>query len=411
MEADLRDANMALNRYLEELEKDPAFAARSRAADRIVEDKNTVDLQEDLVALGPDVAAIYTLVMPDKYIAMLITGGARQVYTSSIKEEDLNKKIALFRQRLQDTASDPKPLAQELYRILFPEGLRSDLDSIHVKTIMWSVDSTLRYIPLAALHDGKQYLAQLFQQAMITPDLLKHITDAPKAQWTGAGFGVSGGSNPLPSVPAELKGIFKEAADSGAPVPGVVHLDAAFTRANFESELRQKRPLVHIATHFDSEPGVAANSALLLGDGQITLAEIAAGTRMFDGVDLLTLSACNTAFKNGYQDGREVDSFGTIAQRQGAKAVIATLWSVNDTSTAKLMETMYRVRQGTSGMTKGEALRQAQVAMLTGELKPGTASGEAARGAIAYQPAGLKRSEDWTHPFYWAPFILLGNWK
>ena len=102
MEADLRDANMALNRYLEELEKYPAFAARSRAADRIVEDKNTVDLQEDAVALGPDVVAIYTLVMPDKYVAMLVTGGARQVYTRSIQDEDLNKKIALFRQRLQD---------------------------------------------------------------------------------------------------------------------------------------------------------------------------------------------------------------------------------------------------------------------------------------------------------------------
>ena len=252
-------------------------------------------------------------------------------------------------------------------------------------------------------------MAQTFRQSLFTPDLLKHITDEPKAKWTGTGFGVSQGSNPLPSVPAELAGIFQETAGSHSPLTGVVRLDTQFTRASFESELRQKRPVVHIATHFDSEPGVAANSALLLGDGPLSLAEIASGTRLFEGVDLLTLSACNTAFKNGYQDGREVDSFGTIAQRQGAKGVIATLWSVNDPATANLMQMMYRLRQETPGMAKGEALRLAQVAMINGQLKGD--AGEADRAAIPTHKIGVARAGDWSHPYYWAPFILLGNWR
>ena len=110
---------------------------------------------------------------------------------------------------------------------------------------------------------------------------------------------------------------------------------------------RERNPVVHIATHFTSRPGVAANSQLLLGDGELSLAEIESQTRLFNGVDLLTLSACNTAFTNKSEDGREIDSFGTIAQRLGAKSVIASLWSVDDDSTATLMQTMYRLRQQT----------------------------------------------------------------
>ena len=151
-------------------------------------------------------------------------------------------------------------------------------------------------------------------------------------------------------------------------------------------------------------------SSLLLGDGKLTLVEIAAATRLFDGVDLLTLSACNTAcntaFKNGYQNGREVDSFGTIVQRQGAKAVIASLWSVNDPATARLMETMYRLRQSTAGLPKGEALREAQEAMLNGKLK---LEESGVRGVN--QVRTVKAAGDWSHPYYWAAFILLGNWR
>jgi CHAT domain-containing protein len=171
--------------------------------------------------------------------------------------------------------------------------------------------------------------------------------------------------------------------------------------------------VVHIATHFDSQPGVAANSHLLLGDGsEMSLAEIAAMTRPFRGVDLLTLSACSTAFTNRTEDGREVDSFGTIAQGLGASAVIASLWSVSDEATARLMETMYRFRQAKPELGKSEALRQAQEQMADGILKP-EAAGVADRGVhvTAGGTAGNIAATAWTHPYYWAAFILIGNWK
>ena len=241
--------------------------------------------------------------------------------------------------------SNPLPLAQELYKILFPEGLRQDLDSMGTKTIMWSIDSTIRYVPIAALHDGKQYLVASFRNSLITPASLTRLTDASPPVWKGVGFGVSqanGNFSALPGVPEELHRIFRQGETGNAPVAGRVELDRDFTRQTFLAAMQQpEKSVVHIATHFDSQPGVAANSHLLLGDGtEMSLAEIEDSALLFSDVDLLTLSACSTAFTNRTEDGREVDSFGTIAQSLGASAVIASLWSVSDAATSRLMETM-----------------------------------------------------------------------
>ena len=413
IEGDLGAANAVLRKFLEEQQK--TFAADSAGAKRVVDLKNAgARLQSELAQLGPDVVAIYTLVMPDQYVAMLVTGGVRKAYTTPIKEADLNAKIFEFRQQLQNPRSNPVPLAQELYRIVFPEGLRRDLDSMGAKIILWSIDSTLRYVPIAALHDGKDYLVSRFRNSLITP--ASRMSDKPAALWQGVGFGVSEAKAdfvPLPSVPQELHNIFREKESDAAPIPGNIRLNGEFTLAVFQNDLRRSNnSVVHIATHFDSRPSVAANSHLLLGDGsELSLAEIEASEQLFDGVDLLTLSACSTAFTNRSEDGREVDSFGEIAQRLGASGVIASLWSVNDEATARLMATMYRLHQENPAIGKSEALRAAQEQMVSGALGPG-AGDQANRGAVANRPAGEAPVErDWRHPFYWAPFILMGSWK
>jgi CHAT domain-containing protein/Tfp pilus assembly protein PilF len=396
LDGDLAAANRVLLRYLYEQEKD--FAPSSAVAKRTGEFREeAAGVQNALRQMGPDVVAIYTLVMPDKYIAMLVTSGTRKAYTTTVKEKDLNQKIFTFRQLLQNPASHPQTQAQELYRIVFPEGLRQDLDALHAKTIMWSIDSTLRYVPLAALHDGHDYIVKRFRNSLFTPASLTRLTESSTSVWDGTGFGVSEATanfSALPAVPAELHGIFRQNETETAPIAGAILLNAEFTRSSFENDLRSKKnSVVHIATHFDSEPGVAANSHLLLGDGsELSLADIEDQQDLFDGVEVLTLSACSTAFTNKSEDGREVDSFGTIAQQMGAKGVIASLWSVNDEATARLMETMYRLRQKNPAAGKSEALRLAQEQMANGVLKPD------------------EQAKDWHHPFYWAPFILIGNW-
>ena len=104
----------------------------------------------------------------------------------------------------------------------------------------------------------------------------------------------------------------------------------------------------------------------------------------FNTVDLLTLSACETAMGGTKANGREIEGFGGFAQRQGAKAVLATLWPVADRSTGLFMRKMYKLRQE-KNLTKAEALRQAQITFI--------------------------RSKRYNHPFFWAPFVATGNWQ
>jgi len=124
-------------------------------------------------------------------------------------------------------------------------------------------------------------------------------------------------------------------------------------------------------------------------------------------VDLLTLSACSTGLGDvRIANGNEVEGFGVLAQREGAKAVIASLWAVADESTGLLMREFYRIRQSDASLTKVEALRRAQVRLLSGRIKPGGLTEE--RGVrVAGQEA---RARDYRHPYYWAPFFLMGNW-
>jgi len=112
----------------------------------------------------------------------------------------------------------------------------------------------------------------------------------------------------------------------------------------------------------------------------------------FTGIDLLTLSACNTAMGTvkTKADGAEIESFGTIAQENGAKAVLATLWQVNDTSTSTLMQYFYKLREQQKA-SKIKALRQAQLAFIQGKIK------------------SAKSKTPYHHPYNWAAFILMGN--
>jgi len=111
-----------------------------------------------------------------------------------------------------------------------------------------------------------------------------------------------------------------------------------------------------------------------------------------------------------------------LAQRQGAKAVVASLWPVADRSTTILMQEFYRMRESQAGMTKAEALRQAQLSLLHGDaerrknveekrgLGLGKDSGEGQQRALKAE-AKAEAQASYAHPYYWAPFILIGNWK
>jgi CHAT domain-containing protein len=186
-----------------------------------------------------------------------------------------------------------------------------------------------------------------------------------------------------------------------------------------ETALEQHPPLVHIASHYVFHVGDDTKSYLLLGGkstgGQgfhLTLADLRDDQRMdFKGIELLTLSGCQTAVGSNDSDGREVDGLGITAQRKGAKAVVATLWEVDDASVGLLMATFYRLWVTTPGITKAEALQQAQLALLHGG---GDAAEVSEVRGVAVARASTSKAHSasrYGNPYYWAPFILIGNWK
>jgi CHAT domain-containing protein len=105
-----------------------------------------------------------------------------------------------------------------------------------------------------------------------------------------------------------------------------------------------------------------------------------------------------------------------LAQRQGAKAVIASLWPVADASTSRLMQDFYRIRESSGGITKLEALRQAQLGLLRGTVEVQQSS--TTDRALIHETTGTVQAPafqrdpkaPYAHPYFWAPFFLMGNW-
>lgn len=168
------------------------------------------------------------------------------------------------------------------------------------------------------------------------------------------------------------------------------------------------------------QPGNKNQSFLLLGDGHaLELRQIREDNYDFGRVDLITLPARETAVGGRNAKGQELEGLGTLAQKQGAKGVLATLWPVADASTGQFMQTLYRLRTE-QHLTKAEALRQAQLAFLGAEPTAGddaaapTARGQVVRLSGTPQTDTPRFTPDpahpYAHPYYWAPFILMGNW-
>ena len=231
-----------------------------------------------------------------------------------------------------------------------------------------------------------------------------------------------GGLPALPGVMPELDAVVHDPAvpESHGPMEGKLLPNDQFTLAALKTELGAGKsfPVVHIASHFVVETGSGEEPYLMMGGEEAgdakgyewNLSEMENSTVAFHGTRLLTLSACSTAKDYKTRDGLEMDSLGMIAQQKDAEAVLATLWDVNDASTSRLMSDFYArwVKNPADG--KAEALRQAQMALLRGPAAAQNAASE--RGFQTRQDTTLGTHETgYSHPFYWAPFVLIGNYQ
>ncbi|HKR60868.1 MAG TPA: tetratricopeptide repeat protein, partial [Pyrinomonadaceae bacterium] len=446
-EEQINAANKELRHTLEGLAQ-----ADSSTRNRIEEVGKEQSLMRDLRELGAGTVALYTVLgadlserdeqspgasqNPKTGWIILVTPDFRKAYPIDVN--NLEKTVFALRESLRSDKYDPRPLAQRLYRMLFLQTsaqqkttLAADLDTYLAKadqkTLMWSLDGVLRYVPIAALHDGQQYLIERYRNVIFNTASLGSLKDKSNKPWTALGLGVSEAREEdgktftaLTGAERELYAIVREkGSKQGAGIlPGVIRLNKDFNKQAMIDGLRAGPSVVHIASHFSFNVANPEQSFLLLGTNHLSVVDLQDMSNPFERVELLTLSACDTAM--GSANGKEVEGFAYTAQSLGAKSVIASLWPVSDEGTDALMTTFYRLRRDNLQLAKGEAFRQAQLSLLLGNGKQAAAvSGGPARAELV----GVDDSKNdlprfthdpakpYAHPYYWAPFILIGNWR
>ncbi|SEH05681.1 tetratricopeptide repeat protein [Candidatus Venteria ishoeyi] len=365
-------------------------------------------LQGTLRDLGHGVVLVHYLITPEKLRILLTTPDVQVCRESPVSAEVLNEKIKQYRNLVK---AKPDPRRRHLVRFVYKASrelnkwliapIAEDLKQAGAKTLMLSLDGRLRYLPISTLFDGKQFLAEKYAVVMFTEAARDKLKDAPTSNWSLAGLGVTKALrdfNALPSVSKELNDIVKEHdQDPQGVIPGMVELNEGFDQDTLQTVLDRGYPVIHIASHFVFQPNTDQDTYLLLGNGEILPLSQVRSEYDFNGVDLLTLSACQTAV-GSMTKGQEIEGFGAMAQKQGAKSVMATLWPVDDQGTGAFMEHFYLSHTADSSLTKVDAMQQAQKAFID------------ARRMAKEQPEQAKYPKDFSHPYYWGPFILMGNW-
>jgi CHAT domain-containing protein len=356
-------------------------------------------------------SALAVYLLTDKRLRILVaTRSRQQEFTVDLDAGELRLEIGAFLEGIAQR-QDILPKSRRLYDLLLrPVDQLARAAGVR-RLVLWP-DDALRYVPFAALHDGKQYTMERMAIQMYGESPATELSASVRSNTMSVrGFGITrsvGGYAALPAVAEELcsvvGGPIRGLASGGANcqtdglsgdvrgvglLPGEGFANASFTEQQLSALLRAPRSfsVLHMGTHFSLRPGNALRSFLLMGDGgKLTLDRLAVFD--FTGVALLTLSGCQTALGGARtEDGREVEGLSALLQRRGAASVLASLWQVEDYSTSVLMREFYR-RQFGDRETGAEALRQAQWTVMH------------------LQGADGRRYE---HPYFWAGFNLASS--
>ncbi len=332
-----------------------------------------------LDVVSPAAVVIYPILLPNRTELLVTLPTGLKRFAVPVNAAMLTQEIRAFRRKLEKrTTREYLPHAQQLYDWLI-RPLEPDLARLSIDTLVFVPDGPLRTIPMAALHDGQQFLIDSYATA-ITPGL--SLTNPRPLQRQNAKVLAMGLTEPvqgfpaLPNVSAELEAVRRH-------YPGDLLLNKDFLVNRIEQSLRQEQfNIVHVASHGQFKRK-AEDTFILTFDGKLTIDRLDEFIGLFrfrdDPLELLTLSACQTAAG----DDRAALGLAGIAIKAGARSALATLWHIDDQASSQLVSEFYRQLQA-PGISRAIALQRAQWQLLRG---------------LRYQ-----------HPSYWSPFLLINNW-
>jgi CHAT domain-containing protein len=333
-------------------------------------------------------AVIYPIILPDRVATIAsIPGKPLRYYSQKIDAATVEDTVAQLQQKIQDPIFNAqqetafKQQSKQIYDLLLAP-LAGDLAAAKTKTLVFVLDGAFRNIPMSILYNGDKYLVENYNLAL-TPGLQlvppQDSTDRIRSQALLGGISESRqGFSSLPGVKPEIESISRL-------IPHQKLLNEQFNSSLVSTNLvASSAPIVHLATHgqFSSR---AEDTYILTWDNRLDLDKLSnllkdRGSRSTNSIELLVLSACQTA----KGDNRATLGLAGVAIKARAKSTIASLWSVSDEATQDLMINLYQ-NIASKNLSKGESLRQAQQALL--------------------------RNPKYRSPFYWAPFVLVGNWQ
>ena len=394
------------NRALDDVFYDPASLASDAA---------------DIVNAQAGTVLIYPVVLEDRlWLLWTATGGVVGQVPINISRTELNRTVTEFREllRRRDTAAleELKSTSHELYGWLV-EPLKAELDKNNIQRLVFAQDRATRYLPMAALYDGEQFLIENYTVSTVLSaaltDTEDHLGEVGTTQTLALGLSQgTPGRPPLPKVIEELDAIVKDSEDDPLGVyPGKVFVNDDFTFDTISQHVQQHR-ILHIASHAEFKAGAKDASFILSGKGEpLTIADLGSIDLEFDNLHLVVLSACQTALGSTALDGTEIAGLSSyFLGRNKAKAVLASLWRVDDTGTSLLMQRFYQLL-ATGELDKAESLRAAQLSLLYGEatIEERMTVLDVQRGGLSLANAEVGEAVGVEHPYYWASFVLIGN--
>ena len=329
----------------------------------------------------PEAAIIHPIILANRLVVITSFPNDKFSYHSiDIPKAQLESILIQARNSLHPIASinTREKLTIQLYDWLITQ-IEEQLKQNNISTLIFALDGVMRNFPMASLYDGQNYLIEKYAIALI-PIRVDLLDPNPwqREQLDILIGGLSESRQGFTSLPA----VEQEIQEIALTSPTKVLLNQNFTEENLTQLVTTTSiPILHLATHgqFSSKQ---EDTFLLAWDETINIQELEAlikSRKSQQAIELLILSACQTAFG----DKRAALGLAGLSMRSGARSVVATLWSVNDESTAQLMVNFYQELQK-KGIRKSEALRQAQLKLI--------------------------QSPNYNHPYYWTAFVMIGNW-
>jgi CHAT domain-containing protein/Tfp pilus assembly protein PilF len=339
------------------------------------------DIAQLKASIAPDTVVIQPVLLtnvknvPNTIALFVLTKDSLSVKKISINPEEFDKLLTQYREQLQNTGDTNFAVTgSKLYEILI-RPIEDQIKATSAKQLSIIATGKLRYIPFETLYDEQtdEFLIQKYPVNYLTRISTRAIPDS-----TLQG-GVLALGNPIPRLPQNLPGTEEEVRNIAQLLPGSsTYIGNAATLDQFKLQA-PRFPFLHLATHGCFQQGGCQKlgmeeNTLLFADSQFNIAD--AALLGLQNTRLLTLSACQTAMQAN-SNGEEISGVAYVFERAGARAVMASLWSVSDSATKDLMVQFYQ--NINKGMSKNEALRQAKLSQIA------------------------------RHPFYWSPFILIGD--